>query len=175
MSAPGKPAKAGDVARVMVQVAVPPAVAFDLFTREIDQWWRRGVRYRASGRHAGVLHLELGLGGRLFETFTVDGQDRLVVVGTISAWEPPRRFVFDWRNANFAPHEKTEVEVRFEAAAEGKKTRVTVEHRGWSALPPEHPARHGLAVGPFIAMIGMWWGDLLGSLRRQAETGSARD
>lgn len=166
MSAADNRAGAGDVARVTVQVAVPPAVAFELFTREIDQWWRQGVRYRASGRHAGVLRFEPGLGGRLFETFTVDGQEQLIVVGAISAWEPPRRFVFDWRNASFAPHEKTEVEVRFEAAAEGNKTRVTVEHRGWSALPPGHPARHGLAAGPFIAMIGMWWGDLLGSLRR---------
>lgn len=160
----GKP---GDEARVTVQVGVAPAQAFGIFTREIDVWWRRGVRYRASGRHAGVLHFEAGVGGRLFETFSIDGQEQLVVVGTITAWEPPDRFVFDWRNATFAPHEKTEVEVRFEAAGDG--TRVTVAHRGWSALPPDHPARHGLSPSPFIAMIGMWWGDLMGALRRHAQ------
>jgi uncharacterized protein YndB with AHSA1/START domain len=161
------PGKTGDRARVTVQVAAEPAFAFELFTREIDQWWRRGIKYRASGRHAGVLHFEPGLGGRLFETFAVGGTgtEQLFVVGTITAWEPPGRFVFDWRNPSFAPHEKTEVEVRFEAAGDG--TRVTVEHRGWSALPPDHPARHGLATGPFLAMIGMWWGELLGSFRAQ--------
>lgn len=157
----------GDQARAMVQVGVAPELAFEIFTREIDLWWRRGVRYRASGRHAGVLHFEAGVGGRLFETFTVDGQEQLVVVGKVTAWDPPRRFVFDWRNSNFAPHEKTEVEVRFEAAGEG--TRVTVEHRGWSALPPDHPARHGLANSPFIAMMGMFWGDLLMALRRHLQ------
>lgn len=125
---------AGDKARATVHVAATPQVAFDLFTREIDAWWRRGIKFRASGREAGVLCFEGGVGGRLFETFTVDGQEQLVVVGTITAWEPPARFVFDWRNRNFAPHEKTEVEVRFEAAGEG--TRVTVEHRGWSAIRP---------------------------------------
>ena len=157
---------AGDQARVTVQVAVAPALAFDLFTREIDLWWRRGIKYRASGRHAGVLCFEPGVGGRLFETFTVAGQERLVVVGTVTAWEPPRRFVFDWRNTNFAPHEKTEVEVRFDAAGEdGQSTRVTVEHRGWSALPPDHPARHGLAASPFIAMIAMWWSELMSGWR----------
>ncbi|HEX4459577.1 MAG TPA: SRPBCC domain-containing protein [Polyangia bacterium] len=163
MSAAGD-GKPGDRARATVQVAATPAVAFDLFTREIDAWWRRGSKFRASGRQAGVLCFEGGVGGRLFETFTVDGQEQLVVVGTITAWEPPARFVFDWRNRNFAPHERTEVEVRFEAAGDG--TRVTVEHRGWSAIRPDHPARHGLAASAFIASMGMWWGELLGALRR---------
>jgi hypothetical protein len=47
----------------------------------------------------------------------------------------------------------------------GEKTRVRVRHHGWSLLPPDHPARHGLDNAAFILMIGHWWGDLLGSLR----------
>jgi uncharacterized protein YndB with AHSA1/START domain len=155
----------GDRARATVFVKVTPEVAFDVFTREIDQWWRRGPRFRNSGRHAGTLAFEPGVGGRLFETFDVDGEARTVVVGAVTAWEPPARLQFDWRNSNFAPHERTEVEVRFVAAPGG--TEVSVEHRGWSALRPDHPARHGMEPGPFVAMIGMFWGDLLTSLRER--------
>lgn len=36
-------ATAGDQARVTVLVAVDPETAFEVFTEEIDQWWRRGL------------------------------------------------------------------------------------------------------------------------------------
>jgi len=157
------PRPRGDRAKATVFVAVTPEVAFDLFTREIDLWWRRGIKFRASGRHAGTLAFEPGVGGRLFETFDVDGEPRTVVVGRVMAWEPPTRLQLEWRNSNFAPHERTEVEVRFVATAGG--TEVSVEHRGWSALPPDHPARHGLAAAAFVGMLGTWWGELLTALR----------
>jgi hypothetical protein len=32
----------GDSARVSVTVEVPPTLAFEIFTEEIDRWWRRG-------------------------------------------------------------------------------------------------------------------------------------
>jgi hypothetical protein len=153
----------GDCARATVFVKVTPEVAFDVFTREIDLWWRRGPRFRNSGRHAGTLTFEPGVGGRLFETFDADGTPQTVVVGTVTVWEPAARLQFDWRNRNFAPHERTEVEVRFVATPGG--TQVSVEHRGWSTLPPDHPARHGQEVERFIAGIALYWGDLLTSLR----------
>ena len=55
-----------DAARVSVSVAVPPAVAFEIFTNDIDRWWRRGMKFRHAGRHSGVIRLEPGIGGRLF-------------------------------------------------------------------------------------------------------------
>jgi hypothetical protein len=64
---------------------------------------------------------------------------------------------------NFKPHEKTFVEVAFEPSGDG--TLVTVHHHGWSALPDDHPARHGLVGAPFARMIGMWWGSLMTALR----------
>ena len=79
------------------------------------------------------------------------------------SWSLSRRLVFEWRAVNFAPAEKTEVEVRFEQGPSG--TLVTVTHRGWSRIRADHPARHGLEVTPFIRMMGLWWGDLMGSLR----------
>jgi uncharacterized protein YndB with AHSA1/START domain len=147
-------------------VEVAPAAAFRLFTEEIEAWWRRGLKYRLAGRQRGIIHLEAGVGGRLFESFESGGQTRVVETGRVTAWDPPARLVFEWRAANFAPAESTEVEVVFQASAGG--TLVTVTHRGWSRIRPDHPARHGLAVDAFIRSMGLWWGDLMTSLREHA-------
>jgi len=156
-------AAAGDCATVTVFVGVPPAAAFDVFTREIDLWWRKGPRYRIAGKRPGVLTFEGGVGGRLFESVDRPSGPRTFEIGTITAWEPPARLEFEWRGVNFKPHEKTVVEVRFAPMREG--TLVTVQHRGWSALPADHPVRHGLYGPEFSRMIGMWWSELMTSLR----------
>ena len=153
----------GDRATVSVFVAVPPADAFDVFTREIDLWWRKGPKFRIGARRPGVLTFEPGVGGRLLESVDLPSGPRAFTVGLVTAWEPPARLEFEWRGVNFEPDEKTVVEVTFAAQRAG--TLVTVQHRGWSALPEGHPARHGL-VGPDLSrMIGLWWGELLSSLR----------
>ncbi len=156
---------AGDEATVTVLVQVAPEEAFRVFTEEIDLWWRRGLRYRI-GRGRSVLCVEPRLGGRLFETFERDGEERVVQTGQVTTWDPPRRLVLSWRAVNFAPSESTEVEVIFAPSPSG--TRVTLHHRGWSRIRADHPARHDLAVPAFIRMIGLWWGDLLTSLRERA-------
>lgn len=159
---------AGDQVRVSVLVAVELEAAFRIFTEEIDQWWRRGFKFRLTGARRGIIHLEPGVGGRLFESFETSSGTRVVETGSVTVWEPPARLGFEWRAANFAPFEKTEVEVGFEARASG--TLVTVTHRGWSEIRPDHPARHGLEVAPFIRMLGLWWSELLTSLRELAIT-----
>jgi uncharacterized protein YndB with AHSA1/START domain len=156
----------GDGVRVGVLVSVPPEVAFEVFTQEIDLWWKRGPRFRFGGKSPGVLHFEPGLGGRLFESFGEGSAVRVQEAGRIKLWEPPSRLVFEWRNSNFAPAEATEVVVRFEASAGG--TYVTVEHRGWAALRPNHPARHGLVGAEYSRELGRWWGQLLSGLREHA-------
>ena len=163
MSAPVRP---GDQARVTVSVAVPPAEAFRIFTEEIDLWWRRGRRFRNAPGERGLIRLEPGVGGRVFESFTTDAGETVVEIGRTQVWQPPQRLVFEWRAANFAAHETTEVEVRFEPSTSG--TQVTVVHRGWSALRADHPVRHGLDSPAFVRMMGLWWGDLLTSLRQLA-------
>lgn len=163
------PVPPGDQARASVSVAVEPAAAFRIFTEEIDRWWRRGSKYRVSGKARGILHLEAGVGGRLFEEVESRGGPRAIETGRVTAWEPPARLVFEWRAVNFAPAEKTEVEVTFDPAPSG--TLVTVTHRGWSRIRPDHPARHGADVPRFIRDMGMWWGELLSSLREHALSG----
>jgi uncharacterized protein YndB with AHSA1/START domain len=158
----------GDQARVTVLVAVEPDVAFRVFTEEIDQWWRRGLKYRVAGAKRGFIHVEPGVGGRMFESFETDAGTKVVETGRVTAWEPPSRVVFEWRAVNFAPDEKTEVEVAFVPTESG--TEVTVTHRGWGAIRSDHPVRHDLDVDAFIRMMGMWWGDLMTSMREHARS-----
>jgi uncharacterized protein YndB with AHSA1/START domain len=148
-------------------VAVPQDVAFEIFTTEIDRWWRKGPRFRNAGMNAGMIRLEAGVGGRLFESIESAGVERVFVVGRVRAWEPPSRVVFTWRNEVFAPNEDTEVEVTFAPTATG--TRVTVTHRGWAAIRPDHPARHSMPLDQFIRNLGTWWGDQMTSMRLLVE------
>ena len=147
-----------DHVTVTTVVAVPPVKAFDVFTREIDRWWRRGPRFRWNPH--GALRFE---DGRLVEVYD---EGHRFEVGRVLAWEPATRLGFEFRARDFAPHEKTEVEVRFEAVEQG--TRVTVEHRGWGALVPDHPARHGWKGDAFANMMAGWWADLLVAARVHA-------
>lgn len=149
----------GDRAAATVFVAVSPEDAFDVFTREVDAWWGYGPKFRIGGKEPGRLYFEPRPDGRLY--FTVDG--RTVEMGRVTAWEPPSRLELEWRNVNFAPGERTWVEVTFRPMGEG--TLVRVEHRGFSALPDGHPARHGQEGAAFARMMGLWWGELMTSLR----------
>jgi len=158
---------AGDRAIVSVAVGVAPAEAFRIFTEEIDQWWRHGMKYRL-GRQRSVVHLECRRDGRLFESIGEAARARTIETGRILVWEPPARFVLAWRPANFALEETTEVEVTFTAQGE-KSTLVRLEHRGWSQIRPDHPARHGEDVPLFVRRLGLWWGEQLSSLRELSE------
>lgn len=151
----------GDQVTLSVNVVAEPAAAFRVFTEETDLWWRRGLAYRVAGRKPGTLCFEPRLGGRLFESFESESGPRLIEFGRITVWDPPSRLMFEWRGVNFAPGESTEVEVRFEAIDTG--TRVTLQHRGFASLRPDHPVRHGKAPPVFIREMGLWWMQLLQS------------
>lgn len=159
---------AGDKVTATVRVDVPIDEAFRVFTEEIDLWWRRGRKFRVSGSRTGIVALEPGVGGRLFESFeTKSGAPKIVESGRVTDWDPPHRVAFEWRTTNFRDDEKTFVEVRFAPGSRG--TNVTVTHSGWAALRADHPVRHGLDVPAYIAARGRWWGELLSSLRLHAD------
>ena len=159
----------GDRVSASVFVAAPPDIAFEVFTEQIDTWWRHGLKFRVGGRGLSVLHLEPRLGGRLFETISAPGSDagHVVQTGTVTEWRPPHALRIDWRGVNFAPHETTTVSVAFEPCRGG--TRVTLVHAGFAALPANHPVRHGKPVPAFIAQMGMWWSDQMTSLRMRLD------
>jgi hypothetical protein len=72
----------GDSATVTVTVDVRQDAAFDVFTREIDLWWKRGPAYRQVVR-GGIVRLEPGVGGRVFEA---DDAGHVFERGHVTLW-----------------------------------------------------------------------------------------
>jgi uncharacterized protein YndB with AHSA1/START domain len=146
--------------RVLVAIRVPaaPERAFAVFTEDIAQWWRPSPLFQFTEERNGRLGFEPGPDGRLTETYD-DGS--VFEIGRIRAWQPPHRLELSWRHASFGPDRETEVHIRFEPV--GDETRVTVEHFGWDAFPPEHAARHGFPLGLFQLRLAEWWQSLLGA------------
>jgi uncharacterized protein YndB with AHSA1/START domain len=149
---------------VALRVKATPERAFDAFVSEIGAWWRPNPLFTFTPREPGKLSFEPGAGGRLIAT---RANGKVFEVGRIRAWEPPRRLVFGWRQATFAPEHDTEVEVRFEAVDD--ETRVTVTHTGWESVPQAHAARHGFPLPLFLTRHGEWWRTLLASYKADVE------
>jgi uncharacterized protein YndB with AHSA1/START domain len=89
--------------------------------------------------------------------------------GRITVWRPGERLALTWRQATFAPDQSTELDVRFEPT--GDETRVTVEHRGWDAIPQNHVARHGFELMLFQRRKADHWRALLASLNAVLRNG----
>ncbi|MEO8694120.1 MAG: SRPBCC domain-containing protein [Acidimicrobiales bacterium] len=144
--------------RVLVALRVPaaPERAFAVFTSDIAQWWHPSPLFQFSENRTGRLAFEPGLDGRLTETYD-DGS--VFEIGRIRQWEPPHRLALSWRHASFPADRETEVHVRFDPV--GDETRITVEHFGWDAFPPEHAARHGFPLDVFQLRLAEWWKGLL--------------
>lgn len=145
---------------VSTVVAVDPASAFAIFTEDVDLWWKRGPRFRATGD--ATMRFEPGPAGRLVAE---DRDGRVREIGRVLVWKPEAgRLSFEFRAVSFDVDEVTEVALSFDAVEGG--TRVTLEHRGLEVLRPDHPARHGLEGAALVALYGGWWGDQLVELRR---------
>ncbi len=144
---------------VSLRVKATPQEAFDVFTQEIASWWRPNGLFQLTPRGDGVLRFEPGAEGRLVSDLP---NGKTFEIGRITAWAPGERVAFNWRQATFAADQTTYVEVRFEAV--GDETRVTVEHRGWDAIPPEHAARHGFPLQVFQMRQAEHWRALLAAI-----------
>jgi uncharacterized protein YndB with AHSA1/START domain len=144
---------------VALRVKTTPERAFDAFVGEIGAWWRPNGLFQTTPRAPGRLAFEPGEGGRLTEVLA---NGKLFEIGRITAWEPPHRLVFSYRQANFPIDLHTEVEVRFEAV--GDETRVSVEHRGFDRVPAGSAARHGFPDQALLMRLAEWWQAQLASL-----------
>ena len=145
---------------VSLRVKATPHEAFAVFTEEIGAWWRASELFQLTPRGDGALRF--------------DNQERLVStlpngkefeIGRVSEWRPGERLAFTWRQASFAPDQSTQVTVSFEAI--GEETRVTVEHRGWDAIPQEHVARHGFPLQVFQMRQAEHWRAVLASMAQR--------
>ena len=142
---------------VALRVGVSPDLAFTAFTRDIGRWWKSHPLFQLSRSGDGALRFDPeGPDGRLVTRFA-DG--KLWEIGAVRHWLPGERLTFEWRLPSFKPDQVTEVDVWFEAV--GGETRVTVEHRGWDAIPPQHVARHGFELMLFQRRLGEHWRELL--------------
>jgi len=141
---------------VSLRVKASPREAFDVFTQEIDAWWRPNGLFEITPRGDGALSFEAQ--ERLITTLSTG---KTFEIGRVTAWSPGELLAFSWRQANFAPDQRTHVEVRFEPA--GDETRVTVEHRGWDAIPQAHAARHGFPLAATQMRLAEHWRALLGA------------
>jgi len=135
-----------------IRVPVDPARAFAAFTQDIASWWRPDPLFPITPDGDGELSFEPGAGGRLLTRL---GNGRVFEIGRILVWDPGRRLVFVWRQANFPPDRSTEVEVRFEPA--GAETRVSIEHRAWDTIPQRQAARHGFPEPATLQRTADWW------------------
>ena len=72
-------------------------------------------------------------------------------VGKVIAWEPGRRFLFDWHPANWQPDESLQVELRLEPVAGG--ARLTFEQRGWGNLIESPDELTGWVSGQVLAPL----------------------
>jgi uncharacterized protein YndB with AHSA1/START domain len=111
--------------RKSINVDAPIEHAFDVFTSGLTRWWppNRGLGKKPIRK---VL-LEPGLGGRWL-SISEDGTE--TVVATISAWEPPHRFVMLWHMTGQFLADVTiqsQVEVCFVAVG-AHATRVDLVH-----------------------------------------------
>jgi uncharacterized protein YndB with AHSA1/START domain len=148
--------------KVFLSLRVPadPMRTFEVFTQEIGSWWQPGGLFKIGATGDGRLAFEPGQGGRLFTTFE-DGST--FEIGRISVWEPGKRLVFAWRQANFSPEQSTQVHVCFEAV--GNETRVSLEHRAWDTIAQRHAARHGFPEEATLKRAADWWRGSLYALR----------
>ncbi|HVO07069.1 MAG TPA: SRPBCC family protein [Burkholderiaceae bacterium] len=134
MNRPENPA-AGPIVRKSVVVTAPLAVAFEVFTAQIDTWWPMASHHIGEADCAAVV-IEPRAGGRWYER-GVDGVE--CVWGEVLVWEAPRRLVLLWQLSarfRFDPTIRTEVDVRF-VAIDAHTTRVELEHRGLDAYGPD--------------------------------------
>ena len=149
--------------KVFLALRVPadPMRTFEVFTQEIALWWQPSGLFQVNPTKGdGKLAFEPGAGGRLYTTFD-DGST--FEIGQVSVWEPGKRLVFAWRQANFSAEQSTEVEVTFEAVED--ETRVSIEHRAWDTIPRRHAARHGFPEHATLQRAADWWRASLHSLR----------
>ena len=163
-AAPG--AAAVEPVRKRIVVEAPQAVAFDVFTARMGDWWPMATHHIGKAECADV-RLEPRAGGRCFER-GVDGSE--CDWGRVLAWDPPGRVVIGWELTTRWTHDpavQSQVEVRFTALDAGR-TQVDLEHRGLEVYGAEAAAMREVLGSP-----NGWTGILEGYARVAGAAGAA--
>lgn len=118
--------------RKQIEVGVPPAEAFHLWTAAIGRWWPLAT-HSVGQADALTCRIESRAGGRIYET-TRSGAEHLW--GSVTDWQPPHRLAFTWHPGR-PPGEHTTVSISFSPLGPDR-TRLELTHDGW---PPDAAAR----------------------------------
>ncbi len=109
-----------------VKVAVPPDVAYRIFTEEIASWWPLDTHSVGGSKTTGI-RVGSGVGG-LIEELGIDGPMR--IWGTVTVWEPPSVFSYTF-HPGVSEEQGGHVTVRFVPSDEGSTVELT--HEGWES------------------------------------------
>ncbi len=122
-----------DQIKKTVTVPLDPDRAFDLFTREMADWWPLDSHSLSAGtgRPARTVTVEPRVGGTVTET-KADGTT--APWGRVTEWQPGAVFGMTW-HVGRSEDRASRVRVCFDAVMEG--TRVTLVHDNWQALGHE--------------------------------------
>ncbi|WP_114286489.1 SRPBCC domain-containing protein [Candidatus Halocynthiibacter alkanivorans] len=117
-------------------VPVAPERAFDIFTRQIAQWWP-GASHSLSasdGKLPRNITMTPGVGGCIEEEL-YDGSR--ASWGVITEWQPGRKLAFSW-HLRRPEAQQTHVSVEFSASGSGTLLRLV--HSDWDNMGAEAAA-----------------------------------
>ena len=148
-----------DLDPVVVRVTVPlgPEAAFELFTRQIAEWWPT-ESHSVTGSDATPV-FEASPGGRIYEV-GADGAEH--AWGAVEMIDRPNRVTFTWHPGR-KPETAQHVEVVF--SPRGEQTTVTLTHSGWEVLGDRaQEIRNGYVTG-WRLVLGERFGGRAGAPR----------
>ena len=140
-----------------VVVAVDRARAFEAFTTEINNWWKKDSPFWMDKDRRLGLRFEPHVGGRFLEVYddeTGEGYE----IGRISAWEPGKKIAYTWRQSDWPEDAITNVELTFEPVDGG--TRVRMRQTGWERVPGGGDIAKGYSEGASTLLA--WYAELVG-------------
>jgi uncharacterized protein YndB with AHSA1/START domain len=138
-----------------VIVKVDPERAFEAFTAEINNWWKRDSPFWMDRNRRLGLRFEPHVGGRFLEVYDENGEG--YEIGRITAWEPGSKVAYTWRQSDWPEDAITNVEVTFEAVEGG--TRVRMRQTGWDRVPGGTEIAKGYSQGASTLLA--WYSEKL--------------
>ncbi|MBI5276827.1 MAG: SRPBCC domain-containing protein [Burkholderiales bacterium] len=135
-----------------VNVPLPPADAFALFTQEMPKWWPLST-HSCGGDDANGVTFEPRVGGRVMEQTRTGRQHPW---GTLLEWDPPRVLAMRWHPGQ--PEEQATL-LRVTFTARDRSTDVRIVHEGWevrgesaAAVRQEYEKGWPLVMGQFAGV-----------------------
>jgi hypothetical protein len=119
-----------------LQLVLPPAEAFVLFTRDLTRWWPLRA-HSCGGENASSVKIDPWVGSEVVE-YGRHGERH--AWGTVTEWDPPRAFAMTWHPGQ-PPELATRVRVCF-SPLPGGGSELHLCHDGWEVRDAGVRARY---------------------------------